>query len=46
VPEEQEGVWFRMTVRHAKFGVGTVRKIEGERGKEKADGMHRSRECQ
>ena len=31
VPEEQEeGVWLGMKVRHAKFGVGTVRKIEGK----------------
>ena len=31
VPEEdqQEGVWLGMRVRHAKFGVGTIRKIEG-----------------
>ena len=30
VPEEQEGVWLGMKVRHAKFGGGTVRKIEGK----------------
>ena len=30
VPEDQEGVWLGMKVRHAKFGVGTVRKIEGK----------------
>jgi DNA helicase-2/ATP-dependent DNA helicase PcrA len=30
VPEEQDGVWLGMKVRHAKFGVGTVRKIEGK----------------
>jgi DNA helicase-2/ATP-dependent DNA helicase PcrA len=30
VPEEQEGVWLGMKVRHGKFGVGTVRKIEGK----------------
>jgi DNA helicase-2/ATP-dependent DNA helicase PcrA len=29
VPEEQEGVCLGMRVRHGKFGVGTVRKIEG-----------------
>jgi DNA helicase II / ATP-dependent DNA helicase PcrA len=30
VPEDQEGVWLGMKVRHAKFGAGTVRKIEGK----------------
>jgi DNA helicase-2/ATP-dependent DNA helicase PcrA len=30
VPEEQDGVWLGMKVRHAKFGAGTVRKIEGK----------------
>ncbi len=30
VPEEQEGVWLGMKVRHSKFGAGTVRKIEGK----------------
>ncbi len=30
VPEEQEGVWLGMKVRHGKFGPGTVRKIEGK----------------
>ncbi len=29
VPEESEGVVIGMRVRHGKFGVGTVRKIEG-----------------
>ncbi len=29
-PEEQDGVYVGMKVRHGKFGVGTVRKIEGE----------------
>jgi DNA helicase-2/ATP-dependent DNA helicase PcrA len=29
VPEESEGIVLGMRVRHAKFGVGTVRKIEG-----------------
>ena len=29
VPEESEGVAIGMRVRHGKFGVGTVRKIEG-----------------
>ena len=30
VPDEpEEGVWLGMRVRHAKFGVGTIRKIEG-----------------
>lgn len=29
-PEEQDGVYIGMRVRHGKFGVGTVRKIEGE----------------
>ena len=28
-PEEHEGVFMGMKVRHAKFGVGTIRKIEG-----------------
>ena len=30
VPEETEGIVLGMRVRHAKFGVGTIRKIEGE----------------
>ena len=30
VPEEQDGVRLGMKVRHAKFGVGAVRKIEGK----------------
>lgn len=30
VPEEQEGIWLGMKVRHARFGVGTIRKIEGK----------------
>jgi DNA helicase-2/ATP-dependent DNA helicase PcrA len=29
-PEEHDGVYIGMKVRHAKFGVGTVRKVEGE----------------
>jgi DNA helicase-2/ATP-dependent DNA helicase PcrA len=29
-PEEHNGVYIGMKVRHGKFGVGTVRKIEGE----------------
>ena len=29
VPEESEGIVIGMRVRHGKFGVGTVRKIEG-----------------
>ncbi|HEX9078371.1 MAG TPA: ATP-dependent DNA helicase PcrA, partial [Desulfuromonadaceae bacterium] len=28
-PEEHEGVFIGMKVRHSKFGVGTIRKIEG-----------------
>jgi DNA helicase-2/ATP-dependent DNA helicase PcrA len=28
-PEEHDGVFIGMKVRHAKFGIGTVRKIEG-----------------
>ena len=28
-PEENDGVFIGMRVRHAKFGVGTIRKIEG-----------------
>jgi DNA helicase-2/ATP-dependent DNA helicase PcrA len=28
-PEEHDGVFIGMKVRHAKFGVGTIRKIEG-----------------
>jgi DNA helicase-2/ATP-dependent DNA helicase PcrA len=30
VPDEDEGVAIGMRVRHAKFGVGTIRKIEGK----------------
>jgi len=30
VPEEQEGVRLGMKVRHGKFGVGAVRKVEGK----------------
>ena len=30
VPEEQDGVRLGMKVRHAKFGVGAIRKIEGK----------------
>jgi DNA helicase-2/ATP-dependent DNA helicase PcrA len=29
-PEEQDGVYIGMKVRHGKFGVGTIRKMEGE----------------
>jgi len=29
-PDEQDGVYIGMKVRHGKFGVGTVRKVEGE----------------
>jgi DNA helicase-2/ATP-dependent DNA helicase PcrA len=29
VPEEADGVWLGMKVRHGKFGMGTIRKIEG-----------------
>jgi len=29
-PDEHDGVFIGMKVRHAKFGVGTIRKIEGE----------------
>jgi DNA helicase-2/ATP-dependent DNA helicase PcrA len=29
-PEEQDGVYIGMKVRHGKFGVGTVRKVEGD----------------
>jgi DNA helicase-2/ATP-dependent DNA helicase PcrA len=29
-PDENDGVFIGMKVRHGKFGVGTVRKIEGE----------------
>jgi DNA helicase-2/ATP-dependent DNA helicase PcrA len=30
IPDEpEEGVWVGMKVRHAKFGIGTIRKIEG-----------------
>ena len=28
-PDENEGIYLGMKVRHAKFGVGTIRKIEG-----------------
>ena len=28
--EEQEGIYIGMKVRHPKFGVGTIRKVEGE----------------
>jgi DNA helicase-2/ATP-dependent DNA helicase PcrA len=34
-PEEQEGGWLGMKVRHGTFGVGTVRKIEGKGGDQK-----------
>jgi DNA helicase-2/ATP-dependent DNA helicase PcrA len=29
-PDENGGVYIGMKVRHAKFGVGTIRKVEGE----------------
>jgi DNA helicase-2/ATP-dependent DNA helicase PcrA len=29
-PDEQDGVYIGMKVRHGKFGVGTVRKVEGD----------------
>ncbi|MCM2357500.1 MAG: UvrD-helicase domain-containing protein [Geobacteraceae bacterium] len=35
VPEEQEGVFIGMRVRHGKFGAGTVRKIEGRGDEQK-----------
>ncbi len=35
-PEENEGVYIGMKVRHAKFGVGTIRKIEGVGEEQKA----------
>jgi len=35
-PEENEGVYLGMKVRHAKFGVGTIRKIEGVGEEQKA----------
>jgi DNA helicase-2/ATP-dependent DNA helicase PcrA len=35
-PEENEGVYVGMKVRHAKFGVGTIRKIEGVGEEQKA----------
>ena len=35
VPEEPEGVFIGLRVRHAKFGVGTVRKIEGRGDEQK-----------
>ncbi len=35
VPEESEGVFIGMRVRHNKFGVGTVRKIEGRGDEQK-----------
>ena len=33
--EEQDGVFIGMRVRHGKFGVGTVRKVEGEGDEQK-----------
>ncbi|CAG0957315.1 partial DNA helicase II, partial [Geobacteraceae bacterium] len=32
IPDEPEdgGIWLGMKVRHGKFGVGTIRKIEGK----------------
>ena len=35
-PDEQDGVYIGMKVRHGKFGVGTVRKVEGEGDEQKA----------
>ena len=35
-PEEHEGVYIGMKVRHAKFGLGTIRKIEGSGDGQKA----------
>ncbi len=35
-PEEQDGVYIGMKVRHGKFGVGTIRKIEGSGDAQKA----------
>ncbi|HEX8960131.1 MAG TPA: DNA helicase PcrA [Geobacteraceae bacterium] len=35
VPDEPEGVFIGMRVRHGKFGVGTVRKIEGRGDEQK-----------
>ena len=35
-PEENEGVYLGMKVRHAKFGVGTIRKLEGSGDEQKA----------
>ncbi|MDD2364673.1 MAG: UvrD-helicase domain-containing protein [Desulfuromonadaceae bacterium] len=29
-PENEDGVYIGMKVRHAKFGIGTIRKVEGE----------------
>jgi len=34
-PEEQDGVYLGMKVRHGKFGVGTVRKVEGDGDEQK-----------
>jgi len=37
VPEDDgsDGIWIGMKVRHAKFGVGTIRKIEGDGDEQK-----------
>ncbi|MDA8429158.1 MAG: UvrD-helicase domain-containing protein [Geobacteraceae bacterium] len=35
-PDEHDGVFIGMKVRHAKFGVGTIRKIEGDGEGQKA----------
>jgi DNA helicase-2/ATP-dependent DNA helicase PcrA len=35
VPDETDGVALGMRVRHGKFGVGTIRKIEGEGDEQK-----------
>ncbi|AJE02035.1 ATP-dependent helicase [Geobacter pickeringii] len=32
---EEEGIWLGMKVRHGKFGVGTIRKIEGKGDEQK-----------
>ena len=33
--EPEEGVWLGMKVRHGKFGVGVIRKIEGRGDEQK-----------
>ncbi len=44
-PEEQDGVYLGMRVKHGKFGVGTVRKIEGEGDGQKVVVWFNSVEC-